>query len=107
MTHPHLYPGLWSQRNDRLWLNRLSRQQLEVNTLGQGCQHKMAFHYGKMVADANTWTTPKGNIGIARQPLFSLWRKTLGIKTFRVGKVIGFTMHGVGTDQYQYACRQV
>src|SRR6266516_6312215 len=60
----------------------------------------MPLHHSKMIANADTRTSSKRQVGVARKTLFILWCEALRVKLFRLREVVWATMQCIGANHH-------
>lgn len=66
------------------WLGFLVAQELEAVPPGQHCKHGLRLHVSKVIAEADAWPGPEGEIGVAAARGFSLHQESIRIETFGI-----------------------
>src|SRR5262245_9321025 len=96
----HLDTVLGTQRDKRNRLNRLPCGDRETIALRNRGKHQARFHQGKLVADADTRTAAKREVGILRNALLKITFPALRREAFRFGEVALAAMRSIRGKQY-------
>lgn len=67
---------------------RLIWHKSEADALRERGKQEMAFQHREVVADADAWTSAKGQVRVTRQLLLALWRKALRLEFLRLREVL-------------------
>ena len=62
----------------------MAKSQLQVKALSEQSEEKGRFHQTKVLAHANSWTRPKGNVGKGLHLPGTAWQKSIWIETIRI-----------------------